>query len=264
MAKLTGLESVAKAGGKRFSIDPRLIKVRSSWNFRDFNDPENSQHIESLYLSIKEKGVLEDLTVTFDKGTVWLDDGECRLRAALLIIERDKLDIKVPVKSEDRYASDADRLINQRIRNSSKGFSVFEDAKLFKHLLDVFKLSQDEIARKCNITPGRVSQILEYNRVGKVGVELVQKGQASASLVMEVTKNEGTGAEKALLEGMKAAKANGHTKIKPGDVKGAKINVATVLRDAFEYADVDDSDEKMCVIKMPMEHWDKLKEAAKL
>lgn len=263
MAKTTGLESIAKGQSKTFMLDPRDIKVRKGWNFRDFNDTENAAHIESLYKSIRDVGVKEPLTVTYEKGVAWLDDGECRHRAALLVIERDKVDIRVPVKSEERYASEQDRLINQRIRNSGKPFSVFEDAAFFKKLLSL-GMQQQEIADKCNISAGRVSQILEYNTVGKVGRQLVQDGKASASLVMEVTKNEGTGAEKALLEGLKAAKANGHTKIKPGDVKGAKVNVSMVVREAFEYADVDDSDERMCVIKMPMEHWDKLKEAAKL
>lgn len=261
MPKTTGLESIASGQSKFFTLDPRKIKVRESWNFRDFNDNENAAHIETLYQSIREVGVKEPLTVSYEKGIAWLDDGECRLKAALLVIERDKIEIKVPVKSEERYASEQDRLINQRIRNSGKPFSVFEDAALFKKLLD-FKMSQDEIAKKCNISAARVSQILDYNIVGKVGRDLVANGQASASLVMEVTKAEGTDAEKALLNGVKAAKKEGRTKLKPGDV--GKVSISKLVRECFEYSDVNDDDPSMCVIKMPMEQWDKLREAAKL
>ena len=261
MAKTTGLASITNAGGEMRMIDPRKIKVRDGWNFRDFNDKENAEHIESLYQSIKEVGVKEPLTVTYEKGVAWLDDGECRFRAAMLVIERDKIELKVPVKSEERYASELDRLINQRIRNSGKPFTVFEDAAYFKKLLSL-GMQQQEIAKKCNVSAGRVSQILEYNTIGKVGRELVANGQASASLVMEVTKNEGSEAEKVLLNGLKASKGN---KIKPEHVEGSvRVNVAKCLRDAIEYSHIDDEDDNMVIIKMPMEEWVKLKAAAKL
>lgn len=262
MAKTTGLESITySAGGRVYNMDPRKIKVREGWNFRDFNDSENAAHIEALYQSIREVGVKEPLTVSYEKGNAWLDDGECRYRAAMLVIERDKIEIKVPVKSEERYASEEDRLINQRIRNSGKPFSVFEDAAFFKKLLSL-GMKQDTIAKKCNVSAARVSQILEYNTVGKVGREMVANGQASASMVMQVTKQEGTEAEKALLNGLKAATKEGRTKIKPGDV--GKVSIAKLVREAFEYASVDDSAEDACVVTFPMDKWDLLKEALKL
>ncbi len=264
MAKTTGLESIAEGSSKVFMVDPRKIKVRPNWNFRNFDDKENAEHVESLYQSIKQVGVKEALTVTWDKGELWLDNGECRLRAAMLVIERDKPDtFRVPVKSEDRYANEQDRLINQRVRNAGKPFSVFEDAALFKKLVDM-GMTQQEIAAKCSISAARVSQILDHNLVGKVGRQLVAEGKASATMVMQVTKAEGTNAEKALLDGMKTAKANGHEKLKPADVSGARQNISTIVRDAFEYSDVDTSDTQNVVIKMPMEQWDKLRDAAKL
>ncbi len=262
MAKTTGLASISEGKSEVHLIDPRKLKIRPSWNSRDFEDKENAQYIEDLCSSIIEVGVKQPLTVTFEKGEAWIDDGECRWRAACLAIERTGATIRVPVRSEERYASEADRLINQRVRNSGKPFTVFEDAKHFKRLLDL-GMQQGEIAKKCNISAARVSQILDYNTVGKVGRELVANGQASASLVMQVTKEEGTEAEKALLNGVKAAKKEGRTKIKPGDVTG-KQTIGKLVREAFEYADVDDSAEDMVVIKMPVEQWDKLREAAKL
>ncbi len=263
MAKTTGLESIAKGSTKILYIDPREINVREGWNFRDFSNPENAAYIEGMLPSILEGGVREPLTVTWEKGKVWLDDGECRLRAAKLAIERTGKEIRVPVKSEERYANDVQRIINQRIRNSGKEFTVFEDAAFFNHLLTVHKLAQKEIAEQCNISAARVSQILEYNTVGKVGRDLVATGQASASLVMQVTKEEGTDAEKALLNGVKNAKKEGRTKLKPGDV-GGKMSVKKAVIDAFEYASIDDSAEDACVVTFPMDKWDVLKDILKL
>jgi ParB/RepB/Spo0J family partition protein len=259
-----GLETLSKGQSSIYNVDPRVLKVRDGWNCRDFSNPENAAYIEELAASIMEGGVREPLTVSYEKGIAYIDDGECRYRAACLVIERTGQEIRIPVKSEDRYASPQDRLINQRIRNSGKQFTVFEDAAFFNRLLTVYKMTQEEIARKCNISQGRVSQILEYNKVGKVGRELVANGQASPSLVMEVTKSEGSDAEKALLKGIQTAKANGHTKIKPEDVAGTRINVAKAVRDAFEYADVDDTDDKMVVVKFPVDKFEALKKAAKL
>lgn len=263
MAKTTGLESIADGGAKTYKMDPRKIKVRSNWNSRDFNDPENAEHIEQLYNSACECGIKEAITVTFEKGEAWLDDGECRLKAALLVIERTGNEaFKVPVKNEERYASPADRLYNQRIRNGAKPFTIFEDAKHFKRLIDLGE-KQEDIAKRCMLSAARVSQILEYNTVGKVGREMVANGQASASMVMQVTKQEGTEAEKALLNGLKAATKEGRTRIKPGDV-GGKVSISKLVRECFEYASVDDTAEDACVITMPMEMWDKIKEACKL
>lgn len=263
MADKKGLEALSVGGSKILNIDPRIIKVRDGWNFRDFNDPENAAYIEAMIPSILDGGIREALTVTYEKGEVWLDDGECRLRAAKLVIERTGKEIRVPVKSEERYANPVQRKINQRLRNSAKQFTVFEDAAFFNSLLNVDKLSQKEIAERCNISAARVSQILDYNTVGKVGRELVQNGQASASLVMQVTKEEGTDAEKALLNGVKAAKKEGRTKLKPGDV-GGKMSVKKAVIDAFEYASIDDSAEDACVVTFPIDKWDVLKDILKL
>lgn len=262
MAKTTGLASISESGGEIRNIDPRKLKVRPNWNSRDFNNPENAAYIEELATSIIEVGCLQALTVTYEKGEAWIDDGECRWRAACLAIERTGTAIRVPVRSEDRYASPQDRLINQRVRNSGKPFTVFEDAAFMKKLVEGYKMTQDEVAKKCNISGARVSQLLEYNTVGKVGRDMVANGQASASLVMEVTKNEGTEAEKVLLAGLKAAKKDGKVKIKPEHVGKTSIKKAVV--DAFEYADVDDSAENEVVIRMPMAQWDVLKEMLKL
>lgn len=263
MTKTTGLASIKEGESTTYKVDPRKIKVRANWNSRNFDDPENAEHVEFIYNSAVECGIKEALTVSWEKDTCWLDDGECRLKAALLVIERTgNQNFKVPVKAEERYASPADRLYNQRIRNGAKPFTIFEDAKHFKRLLDLGE-KQEDIAKRCMISPARVSQILEYNTVGTVGREMVANGQASASLVMAVTKEEGTEAEKALLNGVKAAKKAGRTKLKPGDV-GGKVSISKLVRECFEYSDVSDEDDEMTLIKMPVEQWNKLREACKL
>lgn len=267
MAKTTGLASVSKKTSEIQYINPRIIKVREGWNSRDFNDPENAQYVEELATNIMEVGgVKEPITVTFERGEVWLDDGECRLKAALLAIKRG-FDVKViPAKPEDRYASEFERLRNQRLRNSAKQFSVFEDAKHFKRMLDVDPTKTlADIAKSCNISTARVSQILEFNTVPNKVKEQVQNGSVSPTLAMQAVKQfGGTEAEKKLSEGIKAAKKEGRTKIKPADIEGGRVNIKTAVKDAFEYADVDDSDDEVIVVKFPAAKWEVLRDILKL
>jgi len=266
MAKTTGLESVAQGSTKILNIDPRIIKVREGWNSRDFSDPENAEYVEGLANNIMEVGkVKEPLTVTWENGEVWLDNGECRLRGALLAISRGFELKTVPTKSEDRYLSPLERLRNQRLYNSGKSFSVFEDAKHFKRMLDCdASLTEEGIAKMCLISKAQVIRILEHNTIGKVGKDAVLNGQASASLVLEATKELGTSAEQALREGLEKAKKTGK-KLKPSDVAGLnKISLKKVMVDAMEYADVNDEDPSEVVVRIPTEHWDKIKEAFKL
>src|SRR5438128_331377 len=119
MAKTTGLASISSGGSEIRRIDPHKLVIREGWNSRDFNDPENSQYVEDLCSSIMFlPGVKEPITVTYENGVAYVDDGECRVKAALLAISRG-LDLKtVPIKAEDRYSNEVDRLVNQRLRNS--------------------------------------------------------------------------------------------------------------------------------------------------
>jgi ParB/RepB/Spo0J family partition protein len=263
MAKTTGLASLSQRSSAIEYIDPRVIKVRDNWNDRDFTNPENAQYVEDMCASIIEGGVKEPLTVTMHKGEVWLEHGECRLRGAMLAIERGTTGILVPVKSEEKFQNEVDKLVSHRLRNSGKPFTVFEDAAFFKRLYD-HGLSEEIIARKCNISKAQVTRILEFNTVGKVGKDAVLNGEASASLVLEATKELGSEAEQALLKGLKEAKKSGK-KLKPDQVPGLnRVNIKTAVKDAFEYAHIDDSAENEVVITMPMDKWDVIKDILKL
>lgn len=269
MSKTTGLASISEGRSDIHRINPKLIHIKPNWNSRDFNDPANKEHVEILAQSIAEIGVQEPLTVNWEGGKAWLEDGECRLRATLYAIEHLKADIKtVPVKSGERYANEADRLFSQRIRNSGKPFTVLEDAKLFKRLLGL-GWQQGDIAKKAGISAARVSQILDYNTMPEGVKTMVHNGQVAASTAMVVVKAEGSKAEAALKQGWGVAASEGKAKVTAAHVATAtgnapKVNVKEFVRECFEYSDVDNSSEDVVVIKMPPEWWEKLREICKL
>lgn len=261
MSKTTGLASISEGRSDIHRINPRLINVKAGWNSRDFKDPANIDHIEMLAKSIGEIGVQEPLTVNWENGKAWLEDGECRLRATLYAIEFLKADIKtIPCKTGDRYANEADRLFSQRIRNSGKPFTALEDAKLFKRLLGL-GWQQGDIAKKAGISAARVSQILDYNTLPEGIKTMVQNGQVAPSTAMVVVKAEGNAAEALLAKGITVAAAEGKKKVMAKHIEGGtsaapKANKVGAIKEAFEYADIDDSDNSVVVIKMPAEHFE--------
>ena len=211
-----------KEMGKRseyYQIDPRKLQIRADWNSRDFSDPSNMEHVEELAKSIAEIGVREPLKAYLDGDTAFVTNGECRLRAVMMLIERG-VDIKaVPVLAEDKNGNDADRLFTQFISNSGKPFGPIENARLFKRLMDM-GWQQQEIAKKTGFSGGRVSQLLELLRLPLVLQKFIIEGKASASMVLQVWKkhNEDTALAVAELSGAVAVAAEqGRKRAMPKD-----------------------------------------------
>ena len=77
------LRELGKGHGKleAYGIDPRIIKIRVGWNFRDTSTPEAKKHIAWLADSIAERGVDDPIWVENDGENIYLIAGECRLKA---------------------------------------------------------------------------------------------------------------------------------------------------------------------------------------
>lgn len=277
------LKEISQGRSDIHKIDPRHINVQKDWNGRDFNDASNLEHVDTLAKSIAEIGIKEPLTVFTNKadGKVYLVDGECRLRAAIRAIEVYKADIKtVPVKSDDQFSNDADRLFSQIIRNSGKNFTPLESAKVYKRLLDM-GWNQTDIAKKAGISPGRVSQVLEFLTMPEAVKTMVTKGEVSASLAVKIVAENPEKATRVLKEASMAAQSDGRKRVLPKDIqevapKAARgynknaaptvaVDAATILHDAFDLSEVDqESEEHYVTIKMPAPEFEKVRKAFKL
>lgn len=274
MTKTTGLASIAEGHSDIHWIDPHNLNVRLQWNARDFNDPTNQAHIDQLSLSIAEIGVKEPLTVIWEDSKAWVVDGECRLRATLRAIEVHKAPIKtIPTKSEVRYASEADQLFGQVVRNSGKPFSQMESAKVFKRLLDL-GWQQADIAKKAGLTPARISQILDLLAMPEPIKQMVTNGQVSASMAVATLKEHNPGkAVEVLKDAVAVAQSEGSQRAMPKHVEAPAVakppvgkrslGIEKIIREAIDYSDVDNNDE-IVIIKMPEEHWNAIVKALKL
>jgi ParB/RepB/Spo0J family partition protein len=264
-SKKTGLASISEGRSDMFRVNPKHIKVKMGWNGRDFNDPANIEHVDQLAQSIAEIGVKEPLTVSWEDGQAWLVDGECRLRATLRAIEVYKADIKtIPIKTEDRYSNDADKLFSQIIRNSGKPFTAMEQAKVYKRLLDM-GWQQNDIAKKAGISAARISQILDLLTMPEPIKAMVTNGQVSASLAQATIRDHNPQvATQVLQDAVATAQADGSNKVRPRHVEVRNSGVEATVKEAFEYCDVDDSSDEIVVIKMPTEQWENIRKALKL
>lgn len=269
MSKKTGIASISQGSSDMFKIDPRQLHIKAGWNNRDMNAAENVEHIDMLARSIAEVGVKQPLTIYWEEGKAYVEDGHCRLQAAIRAIEVYKADLKtIPCKAGDRYANEADRVCGQILHNSGKPFTPMEQAKVFKKLIEM-GWNQEDIGKKVGYSNGRISQILSLNTMPEGVKKMVADGSVSASMAQQVVKvsSNGTAAEQALKQGLAAAKAEGKSTVRPShmsETPARAVNIRSLVHDAFEYSDVDDSADDVVVIKMPAEKFEAIRQALKL
>ena len=271
-----GIAAIAEGRTDLFRMDPRKIVIRPGWNSRDFDLPENQEHVSLLAESIREVGVREPLAGYLDDGEFVLTNGESRLRAVLKLLA-EGVEIKtVPVQPEPRHASEADHLASQIIRNSGKPFTPMENARVFARLLD-FGWTAQEIAKKTGITVERVNQIAKLNSVTETVRKVVQAGEITPTLVQRIQAKakSATEVEEQVLEAIRTAKSEGKAKatprhVKPKEPKAAPTAARTNYRELFEelmsYLDTEDTESGESTIvqfSMPAARWDAIKAAAK-
>lgn len=268
MAKTTGIAQFSQGKSEINKVDPRLLVITDGWNTRDESD-ELTAHIDMLAQSIAEVGVRKPIEVKLEDGKLIVKDGHCRTRATIRAIEVYKAEIKtVPVVSVDRYANDADLILNQIISNSGKPLTTMEQAKVFKKLLDM-GWNQADIAKKIGMSNGRVSQILDLLTMPAQVQMMVSNGNISPSLAQQTVKAAETPAKAAenLQAAVDKAASNGRNKVKPTDVAEASGKQTFTFKECFDNSDIDSEDSAetgYVTIQMPLEEFEFIRNALKL
>lgn len=210
-----GIAGLALGRKDILRIDPRNLHIRPDWNCRDVNfDPADPEDL-ALAESIAAVGVKQPMTAVWQDGKAWLTDGHRRLGAALYAMEHLGAEIKsVPVQTEDRYASEADRVLSQLVRNNGKPLSPIEHARVYKRLIDL-GWTERQIAESIGRSTQWVKNLLELHAAPTEVAQMVRSGQVSATLAMDTLKKAGGNGEKAVKElagAVEKAKAAGKTR----------------------------------------------------
>ena len=210
-----GIHAIAVSRKDILRIDPLDIHIRPEWNCRDVNfNPTDADDL-ALAESIASVGVKQAMTAVWQDGQAWLTDGHRRLGATLYAIETLGAEIKsVPVQTEDRYASEADRVLSQLVRNNGKPLSPIEQARVYKRLIDL-GWTEKQIADSIGRSVPWVKNLLELHAAPNEVAQMVRSGQVSATLAMDTLKKAGGNGEKAVKElagAVEKAKASGKTR----------------------------------------------------
>lgn len=196
-----------------FNLNPYLIKIKAGWNSRVIDDPENIRHIDTLARSIAKRNVQVPLTVALEGNDVFVTDGHCRLLATFRAIEVYGAEIKsVPCRAESRFASEADRVLSQIVRNSGKPLTVLEQGAVFVKLIG-FGWSVSQIAENIGLGPTRVSQILDLVADASDNIKtLIGEGRVSATVAAQALRDadgDAQVAERTIQSGLVIARASG-------------------------------------------------------
>ena len=144
--------------------DGKLISLKIADIIPNENQPRKNFDEYELSLlkdSIRENGILQPLVVRVASGKYHLIAGERRLRAAKMAGLK-----KVPciIKKADDLTADCFAIIENLLR---RDLTIFEEAEGINRLINVYGLSQCEIAEKIGIAPSTLSNKLRLLRLEK-------------------------------------------------------------------------------------------------
>jgi len=155
-------------------IKPNPLQPR-----KDFD----SQSLEELVASIKEKGILQPIIVRRQKDGYELIAGERRLKAAKLLNLN-----KIP--SIIRESKDEESLQLSLIENlQRRDLNPIEEAYAYKDLMERFNLSQEEIAKVIGKARTTIANTLRLLNLPKEIQEEIRKGRISfghAKVLLEI------------------------------------------------------------------------------
>lgn len=234
-ASKEGMRAIAEGTFTGYHIDPRIIEIDKGFNARNFDLPENVEHVQNLSDSIKAVGVQNPLVVRFTGGRPILVDGESRLRAVRKAI-KDGADIKtIPVVQEGKHVSEEERVASLVTRNTGKQLTMLERGDVFARLKS-FGWSDSEIAKKTGITAAHVSNIMALHTAPQQVKAMVAQGQVSSSQAVQVIREHGADAASVLKE---VAKSSDNGKVTAKSMEHVKPTTRREKRNPLAFGRTD-------------------------
>lgn len=138
---------------------------------RDFDE----EAINSLSASIKEYGILQPIVVRMVNDRYQIVAGERRWRAAM---QAGLATVPVVIKELDDMQV-AELAVIENLQRED--LNPIEEAQAFKRLAAVFGLSQEQIAEKVGRSRPAVANSLRLLELDSASLDLVRKGEISAS-----------------------------------------------------------------------------------
>ena len=208
-----------------YRVDPKTLVEEPGWNVRQAG-AELDAHIRWLADSIKTEGVKEPLTCYLKKEgeteSLVVTNGHCRLLATRLAISEGAEILTVPVRVEDRYSNEGDRILSMILRNSGRPLTQLETAEVCKRLLK-FGWDMNQVSTKTGYSIHHIQNILELSNAPDELLQIVKDGQVSSTLAGKMVREKGTEeAVKVLKDAVETSKTAGKKKATAKDIEKIK------------------------------------------
>jgi ParB-like chromosome segregation protein Spo0J len=179
---------------------------------------ETLDHIEKMVASIVERGTLHfpPISVYQKDGEVYLITGHCR-REAFIEARRRGAPVK-GILAVANTQSEEERTLDLLDSNDGLPLTMVEKAIVVKRLVS-FGWTPTEIAKKRGVTVKAISDLLLLLEAPEEIKNLVQDGKVSATLAIEVTKENPQTAVATLTEAVQVAENQGKAKATRKHVK---------------------------------------------
>jgi ParB family chromosome partitioning protein len=169
-----------------YSVDPALLMEEEGFNLRDYDDPEVVEHIEGFAHSyVTGKFVPPLLVRTTPDGRIWVVEGHCRRRGALLARERGA---ELPFLPALGFTgNDSERV--EVMLQSAEGLKLKPLAVALGYLrLKRMGHENPEIAERFRKTGSHVEQMLLLAQANSDVHALVREGRVTATIAIEAVR----------------------------------------------------------------------------
>ncbi len=187
-SKILSLDGIRR-GADMFQVDPLLIQVRPGHNPRTVFDEASMAELEA---SILQNGLREALTISLDGTTVYLVDGERRMRAILNLIaqgHRDKFQHVPAIQQHPSRCSEADLLLTAMIKNQSEPLVPLDMARACQRFILDFHWTIEEVGQKLGRSTATIRNLLLLLEATPAIQEMIEQGQAHITEVVQAIRH---------------------------------------------------------------------------
>lgn len=206
--------------GKRdqYQIDPRLLKVRPDFNIRDLTSQKAREGLDVLKEQIRHQGVIEALEIEFDGETPWINEGHRRHLVVMELIGEGEQIKTIPCIPEKRGTKPEQRTLHMLMRKK-EDYEPLEYAAGVARMINVHGWEPTKLAAELGFkSKVSIEQYLDMLAMPDAVKAQVTNNEVSATLALQVTKQNGAAAAPAILKQAKAqveASGSKRTRITP-------------------------------------------------
>ena len=205
------------------------LRVMEGLNVR-VRDAGLDQHIRELADNMKQIGFksskpIEVFIVEEEGGSVaYVSDGHCRIEALKLALSEGAPITNFPVVTLPTKGIGLEDIVAGLVANNEgRRLSTFETALVAKRLLS-YGWSPERIGERLHFGPVYVEQLLEVVAAPLTIIEMLQKGEVSVGLALEVMRKHRGDAVKILQEGLATSVKKGKKKVTKADIPGGRLD----------------------------------------